>query len=509
MQLIRLVEASVDVASTRGQKKKVERLASVLRDAKPPLLGLCAQVLAGESPVGKIGVGYALAQRVRAAASASTETSLTVEGLIARMRAIKQISGKGSTAKREQELGALLSACTAAEQSFVLRLMLGELRQGALEAVVVDAVAVATDTERAAVRRAVMLSGGIARVADAAATGGNAALGAFQLELMRPLQPMLAQPAGDVEEAMTELGETSIELKLDGARVQVHKDGDQIEVFSRKLNRVTAAVPEVVEAVRAMPASKLVLDGETIALREDGRPHPFQVTMRRFGRKLDVEAMRAELPLSVRFFDCLRVDEDTVLDMPGRERHAALVGAVPDALLVPRIVPASPEDADTFLQKAYADGHEGAMVKSLDAPYEAGKRGKGWRKIKQSHTLDLVVIAAEWGSGRRHGKLSNLHLAARGPDGTFVMLGKTFKGLTDALLEWQTTELLARKVGREDHIVHVRPELVVEIAFNDVQASPHYPAGMALRFARVKRYRDDKTAAQADTVDAVRALMPE
>ena len=509
MQLIQLVDASTDVASTRGRKKKVERLASVLRGAKPPLLGLCAQVLAGESPIGKIGVGFALAQRVRNAATASRDASLSVEGLLARMGAIKAISGKGSTAKREQELGALLSACTEAEQSFVVRLMLGELRQGALEAVVVDAVAAATETDRAAVRRAVMLSGGIARVADAAATGGNTALGAFQLELMRPLQPMLAQPAGDVEEAMSELGETGIELKLDGARVQVHKDGGEVEVFSRKLNRVTAAVPEVVEAVRAMPATKLVLDGETIALREDGRPHPFQVTMRRFGRKLDVEAMRAELPLSVRFFDCLRVDDDTVLDAPGRERHAALAAAVPETLLVPRIVPATPEDADAFLQNAYASGHEGAMVKSLDAPYEAGKRGKGWRKIKQAHTLDLVVIAAEWGSGRRHGKLSNLHLAARGPDGTFVMLGKTFKGLTDALLEWQTTELLARKVGREGHIVHVRPELVVEIAFNDVQASPHYPAGMALRFARVKRYRDDKTADQADTVETVRRLMPE
>lgn len=508
MQLIQLVEASADVAATRGRKKKIERLAAVLRGARPPLLGLSAQILAGDSPVGKIGVGYAMAQRVRASAAASRDPSLSVEGLIARMRAIKEISGKGSTGRREHELGAMLSACTEAEQSFVLRLMLGEVRQGALEAVVVDALATATETDRAAVRRAVMLSGGIARVADAAANGGNTALGEFQLELMRPLQPMLAQPASDVDEAMAELGETSIELKLDGARVQVHKDGDRVEVFSRKLNKVTAAVPEVVEVVRAMPATKLVLDGETIALREDGRPHPFQVTMRRFGRKLDVEAMRAELPLSVRFFDCLRVDDDTVLDAPGRERHAALLSAVPHDLLVPRIVPATPEDAESFLHQAYADGHEGAMVKSLDAPYEAGKRGKGWRKIKQAHTLDLVVIAAEWGSGRRHGKLSNLHLAARGQDGTFIMLGKTFKGLTDALLEWQTTELLSREVGREGHVVHVRPELVVEIAFNDVQESPHYPAGMALRFARVKRYRDDKTAAEADTVDTVRGLMP-
>ncbi|MCR9165774.1 MAG: ATP-dependent DNA ligase [Nannocystaceae bacterium] len=508
MKLIQLVEASTDVASTRGRKKKVERLAAVLRGAEPPVLGRSAQILAGESPAGKVGVGHALAQRVRSAAVPSPSPSLSVTELVTRMEAIKAISGKGSTARREQELGALLSACTDAEQSFVVRLLLGELRQGALEAVVVDAIAVATETDRDAVRRAVMLSGGIARVADAAAHGGDTALGAFELELMRPLQPMLAQPAGDVDEAMAELGETSIELKLDGARVQVHKDGDRIEVFSRKLNRVTAAVPEVVEAVRAMQPSKLVLDGEAIALREDGRPHPFQVTMRRFGRKLDVEAMRSEIPLSVRFFDCLRVDADTVLDAPGRVRNAALVDAVPASLLVPRIVPATAQEADAFLRDAYAHGHEGAMVKSLDAPYEAGKRGKGWRKIKQAHTLDLVVIAAEWGSGRRHGSLSNLHLAARGPDGTFVMLGKTFKGLTDALLAWQTRELLAREVGRDGHIVHVRPELVAEIAFNDVQTSPHYPAGMALRFARVRRYRDDKTAAEADTIETVRGLMP-
>jgi len=505
--LVRIVETSAAVAATRGRKKKIARLAEVLREAERASLGDCAQVLAGESPVGKIGVGHALARAVLEAAPAAGEPSLTVSELLARMRDIAEISGAGSTARRKQALGALLSACAADEQDFVVRLILGELRQGALQALVVDALAEATGTSVDAVRRAVMLSGGLAEVAEAAAEGGEAALGGFGLELMRPLQPMLAQPADDVDDALEQLGEASVEFKLDGARVQVHKDGDRVEVFSRRLNRVTPAVPEVVHAVRALPARALVLDGETIALREDGSPHPFQVTMRRFGRKLDVDAVRAQIPLSVRFFDCLRVDDDTVLDASGRERHAALAAAVPAALLVPRIIPAGPDEAEAFLQRAYAAGHEGVMAKALDASYEAGKRGKGWRKIKQVHTLDLVVIAAEWGSGRRDGTLSNLHLAARGEGGSFVMLGKTFKGLTDALLAWQTEQLLQREIGREGHVVHVRPELVVEIAFGDVQTSPHYPAGLALRFARVKRYRSDKTAAQADTVQSVRGLL--
>ncbi len=503
-----LVTTSTEVAATRSRKQKIERLSTLLRQAAPEELPLCVQMLSGAPRQGKVGVGWALAKKVRAAAPPAAMPSLSLLQVDARLTDLKGIAGKGAAGWRERLLGETLAACTECEQSFLVRLLLGEMRQGALEAVVVDALALATDTTKAAVRRAAMLCGSVGRVAEAARTGGDAALAGFDLELMRPLQPMLAQPSASMAEALEELGEASVEHKLDGARVQVHKDGDRVEVYSRRLNRVTPAVPEIVEAVSAMPARSLVLDGEAIALRDDGSPHPFQVTMRRFGRRLDVDAMRAELPLTVRFFDCLRVDDDTVLDATGDRRWQALEQAVPADLQVRRIVPATPQEAEAFAQAALDQGHEGVMAKSLAAPYEAGKRGKGWRKLKQAHTLDLVVLAAEWGSGRREGTLSNLHLGARGPDGSFVMLGKTFKGLTDALLAWQTNELLAREVGRDGHVVHVKPELVVEIAFNDVQVSPHYPGGLALRFARVKRYRDDKTAAEADTFDTVRALLP-
>jgi DNA ligase-1 len=317
---------------------------------------------------------------------------------------------------------------------------------------------------------------------------------------------MLAQPAGDVSEALERLGEAAFELKLDGARVQVHKADDEVRVYSRRGNEVTHAVPELVESVQALPARRLLLDGEVIALRPDGTPHPFQVTMRRFGRKLDVPRLRGELPLTPFFFDLLHLDGDDLIDRPAGERFAALETAVP-GLAVPRRVTADPEAADAFFEEALQRGHEGIMAKALDAPYEAGKRGFSWLKVKPAHTLDLVVLAAEWGHGRRRGWLSNLHLGARDPEhGAFVMLGKTFKGLTDETLAWQTAKLQELALSTDGWTVYVRPELVVEIAFSDVQESPQYPAGMALRFARVKRYRDDKTAAEADTIDTVRKI---
>jgi DNA ligase-1 len=347
-------------------------------------------------------------------------------------------------------------------------------------------------------------------VAAALAAEGPPALARFALQLFQPVQPMLADTAPDVATALAWLGEAAgFEYKLDGARVQVHKDGDRVEVYSRQLNRVTPAVPEVVERVAALPARRLILDGEAIALGPGGRPLPFQVTMRRFGRRLDVERLRATLPLDVAFFDALRLDDETLLDRPLGERWDALHAATAGASLVKRIVTASPEEAEAFAAQALAAGHEGVMAKRLGATYAAGRRGQEWLKLKPARTLDLVVLAAEWGSGRRQGWLSNLHLGARDPErGGFVMLGKTFKGLTDELLRWQTEALLARELGREGHIVHVRPELVVEIAFNDVQRSPQYPGGVALRFARVRRYRPDKTPAAADTIATVRALLP-
>jgi DNA ligase 1 len=371
----------------------------------------------------------------------------------------------------------------------------------------VEAVARASGAPGDAVRRALALSGDLGAVALAALTEGAGALDRFRLELFRPLLPMLAQPADDAAAALAELGEAALEWKLDGARVQVHKSGDVVRVFTRRLNEVSEALPEVLEAARSLPVRSAVLDGEAIVLRRDGRPEPFQVTMRRFGRRLDVPRLRQALPLSVFFFDCLHLGGDDLVARPTRDRFAALASAVPDALRVPRLVTADPEAAEAFLDAALAAGHEGVMAKSLVAPYDAGGRGGAWRKLKVAHTLDLVVLAAEWGSGRRRGWLSNLHLGARDPaNGGFVMLGKTFKGLTDALLEWQTRELLAREIARDDTTVFVRPELVIEVALSGVQTSPHYPAGMALRFARVRRYRPDKEAEDADTLDAVRAL---
>jgi DNA ligase-1 len=351
-----------------------------------------------------------------------------------------------------------------------------------------------------------MLAGDLGRAAAVLLTEGEAGLARYRVELFRPVQPMLADSAPDVAAAMAELGHAALEYKLDGARVQVHKSGDEVAVYSRSSNVVTAAVPEVVEAVCRLPSRELILDGEVIALSVDGRPHPFQVTMRRFGRRLEVERLRDELPVTPFFFDVLLENGEELLDRPYSERIERLGAALPASLLVPRTVTDDLAAALRFEADALGRGHEGVMAKSLDAPYAAGRRGSAWLKVKTARTLDLVVLAAEWGSGRRQGWLSNLHLGARDPAGGFVMLGKTFKGMTDEILAWQTRELLAREVRREGHIVHVRPEMVVEVAFNEVQDSSHYPGGLTLRFARIKGYRPDKRADEADTIEAVRAL---
>ncbi|HSB98853.1 MAG TPA: ATP-dependent DNA ligase, partial [Burkholderiaceae bacterium] len=351
-----------------------------------------------------------------------------------------------------------------------------------------------------------MFAGSLGVVARVALTEGVDAFARFTVALHRPVQPMLAQSADGIADALARLGTAALEWKVDGARVQVHKAGDTITVYTRNLNDVTASVPEIGESLQALRVHELILDGEAFARAAGGAPQPFQVTMRRFGRKLDVARMRGELPLTVYFFDCLNRDGTPLLDRPARERFDALAGALPASLVIPRLITADVAAAEDFYADALARGHEGVMAKSLDAPYEAGSRGASWLKIKRAHTLDLVVLAAEWGHGRRRGWLSNLHLGARDPAGDWVMLGKTFKGMTDALLEWQTRELLARERSRDDYTVYVRPELVVEIAFNDLQESPRYPGGLALRFARVKRYRPDKRAEDADTIETVRAL---
>jgi DNA ligase-1 len=384
---------------------------------------------------------------------------------------------------------------------------MGELRQGALEGVLVEAVARASGISSASVRRAAMMAGKLAPVASAALTEGEAGLSRFAVQIFQPVQPMLAQPADSLACARDELtDDIALEWKLDGARIQAHKSGDDVRVFSRNLRDVTYAVPEVVESVRAIHAREAILDGEVIALRADGSPHPFQTTMQRFGRKLEVEALRRELPLTPFFFDCLALDGQPLIDHPQIDRYGLLASAAPD-LVVPNCVRPTPTAADQFLEETIARGHEGVMAKALGASYAAGRRGQNWLKIKVARTLDLVVLAAEWGHGRRRGWLSNLHLGARDPvHGSFVMLGKTFKGLTDRMLAWQTEKLLTLEISRTDYTVYVKPELVVEIAFNDVQGSPHYPGGVALRFARVKAYRPDKSAADADTIDAVKEI---
>ena len=504
-RLAELVRTSAQVAGDSSRLAKTRHIADCLRRLDPDEVEIAIAYLSGETRQGKLAVGFATLASCRGpAASAPTLSLSDVDGAFS---ALKQTKGKGSAAQRSAVLKQLFEGATAEEQDFLVRLIVGELRQGALEGVMLDAVAAAADLPAADVRRAATFAGGIAPVAKAALAGGATALQQFSIRLMQPVLPMLAQPAEDIDSALAQLGTAILEWKLDGARVQVHKAGDEVRVFTRNLNDVTAAVPEVVAAVRASASRELILDGEAIALRPDGRPHPFQITMRRFGRKLDVDGLREELPLSVFFFDCLYAEGAPLVDRPASARHDLLRASLPQSAVTPSLITKDSAAARAFYAGALAQGHEGVMAKAMDAIYEAGRRGAGWLKVKRAHTLDLVVLAAEWGHGRRRGWLSNLHLGARDPaSGGFVMLGKTFKGLTDEMLEWQTQAFLARETGRDDWTVHVRPELVVEIAFNDLQESPHYPAGLALRFARVKGYRPDKRADEADTIETVKRI---
>lgn len=506
MRLAELVETSRRVGATRSRLEKRALLAALLRALAPDEVAIGVGYLAGELPQGRIGIGWATVRDLDAG-PAALEASLPLLEAHRRLDELAATGGAGSKRLREERLGALFARATEAERAFLARLVLGELRQGAQVAVMLEAVADATGIDGAKVRRAAMLAGDVPAVATAALLEGEAALARFELTLFSPILPMLASPAEGVDAALEHLGTAAFELKLDGARVQVHKAQDVVRVYSRNLHDVTDRVPEIVEAVRAMPARELILDGEAIALREDGRPHAFQTTMRRFGRRSDVAAMREKLPLSHLYFDLLYLDGTPWIDRPARERMEALDAVIGAPHRVTRMITDDADAAVRFFDEVVGVGHEGLMAKSLAEPYEAGRRGAAWLKLKPAHTLDLVVLAVEQGSGRRSGWLSNLHLGAREPrDGSFVMLGKTFKGMTDEMLAWQTQALGALAIGREGHVVHVRPELVVEVALSNVQASPVYPAGMALRFARVKRYRPDKAARDASTIDEVRAI---
>ncbi len=547
MLLNEIAQVSAQVARVPGRRAKIDLIAGLLRRAAPGEVPLAVAFLSGELRQRQIGVGYAtLADllgfrgetgAVAAAGPAAAEPVVTMAEADETFAAIGRVSGAGSQAERRRRLAGLLRRVTEDERSFLIQLLAGELRQGALEGIMTEAVAQAAEVPAQEVRRALMLGGSLPAVARAA-LGGSAdplgtsvpggaaaepadalsALRSFTLRVGRPLRPMLAVPAPTVAAALQKASPAAIEWKIDGIRVQVHKDGAKIAVFTRTLDDITARVPEITEAVLALPAEAAVLDGEAVALYPGGRPRPFQVTASRAGTRSGVESRRGDVPLTPFFFDLLHLDGADLIDAPAQERHAALARLLPAALVIPRTVTAELAAAEAFFADAMAHGHEGVVLKSLGSPYAAGRRGSEWIKVKPRHTLDLVVLAAEWGHGRRRGWLSNLHLGARDPvTGGFVMLGKTFKGLTDEMLTWQTGRLLdladpgqggQASGGASGHVVRVRPELVVEIAFDGIQTSPRYPGGIALRFARVIRYRPDKTAADADTIDAVRAVAP-
>ena len=497
------------VASSAARLRKLEVLADTMRRAAPDEVAVVVPWLSGELRQRRTGVGWAT---LRDAPPPSPTAALSVREVDDVFETVSGLSGPGSAGERRRLVHELFARATADEQGLLRGLISGELRQGAQEGVVVDAVARAAGVPLPVVRRAVMLCGAVAPVAVDVLRDGEAGLAAYRLQVGRPVQPMLASSAGSVREAFDRLGEAAVEWKYDGIRVQVHRDGDAVSVFTRSLDDITARVPELVGKALALPSRRFVLDGEAITLRTDGRPRPFQET----GSRAATRAAGEPLPLSWFVFDVLHAEGTDVLDEPASRRAEVLADIVPDDLRTPRLVAASADAAEAFYADAVARGHEGVVVKALDAPYEAGRRGSGWIKVKPVHTLDLVVLAAEWGHGRRQGWLSNLHLGARDPAvpigaaGEFVMLGKTFKGLTDELLRWQTEKLLSIERDRNDWQVFVKPELVVEIAFDGVQRSPRYPGGVALRFARVVRYRDDKSPAEADTIDTVRAfLMPE
>jgi len=554
------VRTSDAVAASPGRRAKVAEIAALLRRAAPAEVPVAVAFLAGELRQRQIGVGYAALGDLLGAGGApdtavvTATPALTLAETDAVFAAVGAITGPGSQADRRGLLAGLFTRATPDERSFLVRLLAGDLRQGALDGLMVEAVASAAGVPTEEVRRAYLLGGSLPAVAGVgvgAGAGGagpptaavrraiglgvrvaggaaaarpdsdpvaaSAALGSVGLEVGRPLRPMLAASAPSVASAFERLSPAAAEWKIDGIRIQVHRRGGEVRVFTRTLDDITRRVPEITEAVLALGARSLVLDGEVAALRADGRPQPFQVTAGRVGSQLDVHRQRADVPLTPFFFDLLHLDGRDLIDVPASERSALMTAVVGSDLLVPRLVTGDVAAAEAFFSDTVARGHEGVVVKSLDAPYTAGRRGGDWIKVKPRHTLDLIVLAAEWGHGRRRGWLSNLHLGARDPaTGSLIMLGKTFKGLTDQILSWQTERLLeladpveGRPAGDRQAahgVLRVRPELVVEIAFDGVQASSRYPGGLALRFARVVRYRPDKDAAEADSIDAVRAL---
>ncbi|MDP8959434.1 MAG: ATP-dependent DNA ligase [Actinomycetota bacterium] len=507
MLLAALVSTSQEVAATRARSGKIDGVAGLLGRLQPEEIPVAVAFLSGEPRQGKIGVGYATVYGVEQPPAANPTLTLgEVDAVLAR---IVTTTGPGSQPARRRLLVELMGRATGTEQDFLRRLLIGELRQGALRGIMAEAIARAAQVSSSQVRRALMVRADLGAVALSAISEGSPGLERFGLQVLSPIQPMLAQTASTIAAALGAVGEAVVEWKLDGARIQAHRAGSQVRLYTRNLNDVTDRLPELGEAVRRLPPGRLVLDGEALALGSQGSPHAFHETMSRFGTD---ERPTGALALVPFFFDLLHLEGRDLIDHPLRERLALLDEIVPSPSRVPRLTTSDPEGAERFLEEARSFGHEGVMVKALASRYEAGRRGASWLKVKPAHTLDLVVLAAEWGHGRRTGWLSNLHLGARDPAGEgFVMLGKTFKGMTDEMLAWQTVKLLELEERRTRSTVFVRPELVVEVAFDGVLPSPRYPGGVALRFARVKGYRPDKSAAEADTIGTLLALagMPE
>ena len=500
---------AIDMAVRKGRNDKVELLLEAFERLEANERAIFVQLFSGQVPGGKIGVGpAAVAKLVAAKPSPTLSAQLELAELAEELGRVARLQGAGSQTARQESLLRILARTGPSGQEFLLDLLGGGLRVGALAGVVEVAVAKVASVDPALLRRAVTLSGSLAKAAAVAVEAGEEGLRGFRVEIFRPLAPMLASPCQSPEEALNAWSPAMFEAKLDGVRVQAHREGSRVRIFSRHLRDITVSLPEVVTEILALPVRRIVLDGEVLSLNSEGRPRPFQETMRRLGRTAPSETQMREIPVSVFFFDLLLWDEREFYNRPLNERRDALEQVVPEPLRVQSQLISDISEAQNFFDKSIEAGFEGVMAKCPDGVYESGRRGASWLKLKPVHTLDLVVVAAEWGSGRRRGWLSNLHLAAPGENGQLVMLGKTFKGLTDEMLAWQTEELLSREVRREGGTVIVHPELVVEIAFNDVQDSPHYPGGVALRFARVRRYRTDKTADQADTLDAVKLLKP-
>ncbi len=501
MLLAELVTVSEGVASTRARSRKIDLLAAVLRRLAPDEALAAVSFLTGKPRQPRLGVGWATLSGVEA--PPATEAMLEIEDVDRSFESLAKASGSGSKQARESQLENLMARATTAEQVFLRGLIMRNLRQGALEGVMADAVALALDVPADRVRRAAMLEGDLVAVASRALAEGPESLRLSTLTVLTPVQPMLAATASTAGEAVSGLGRAVVEWKLDGARIQVHRDRDRVAIFTRNLREVSSGLAGIVDSALRFPSDAFILDGEVLLLGAGGTPEEFQESMSRFS----TEGGGVGAPLTAFYFDCLHFDGTGLIDEPLRSRRAALEAIVPPEHLVGSITTDDPALADRFFEEAVAAGYEGVVVKDPELPYEAGRRGSGWLKVKPTHTLDLVVLGVEWGSGRRQGWLSNLHLGARDGEGGFVMLGKTFKGLTDQMLEWQTEKFLEIEDHRAGNVVFVRPEVVYEIAFDGVQRSTRYPGGVALRFARVKRYREDKGPADADTLETVRSYL--